>query len=130
MITPDEFRVNEAWIAARINDEFLYIGGEPYDIYCLVDAASCYVLGHVFSQVANEAPIEADVQDLFQAAWQAKSQWAEMLIITEDSPAEEVFLKQAKLNGMGVKKIPFDALEPILGPLKESFHLDFMGNRT
>jgi len=32
MIRPDQFSVNEAWIAVRINEEFLFVQDEPYDI--------------------------------------------------------------------------------------------------
>ena len=39
MITPDQFHVNEAWIAVRIYEEFLLVQDEPYDIYVLMDAA-------------------------------------------------------------------------------------------
>ena len=82
MLTPDQFRVNEAWIAARINEAFLFVKDEPYDIYVLMDAASCYVLGHVLSRVVDDAPDDKDIQDLFQTAWQTKNQWAETLIVT------------------------------------------------
>ena len=40
MLTPDQFRVNEVWIALRVNEAFLFVKDEPYDIYVLMDAAS------------------------------------------------------------------------------------------
>lgn len=61
MLTPDQFKVNEAWIAVRINEEFLFVKDEPYDIYVLVDATSTYVLGHVLSKVVDESPHDKDV---------------------------------------------------------------------
>lgn len=130
MLTPDQFRVNEAWIAARINDEFLFVKEDPYDIYVLMDAASCYVLGHVLSRVVDEAPNDKDIHDLFNTAWQAKMQWAETLIITENSPADEIFSKHARQNGLSIKKVLISDLEPILGPLKELFASDFMRDST
>jgi len=45
MLTPDQLLVNEAWIAVRVNEAFLFVKDEPYDIYVLMDAASAYVLG-------------------------------------------------------------------------------------
>lgn len=130
MFTPDQFRVNEAWIAVRINEEFLFVKNEPYDIYLLIDAASCYVLGHVLSRVVDEVPEETDINELFQTAFQAKNQWAEILILTENSPADNVFRKQAERKGISVKIVNTSDLEPILGPLKESFASDFMGSPT
>lgn len=66
MLTPDQFRVNEAWIAIRVNEAFLFVKDEPYDIYVLMDAASAYVLGHVLSRVVDEAPHEKDVEALLE----------------------------------------------------------------
>ena len=121
MITPEQFRVNEAWIAVKINEGFIFVENEPYDIYVLLDAASCYVFGHVMSKVVNEIPQEKDVEELFIVAFQAKQQWAETLITVEGSPSNSLFKKLAEQEGISVKTISAVELEPILGPLKESF---------
>ena len=128
MLTPDQFRVNEAWIAIRVNEEFIFVKDEPYDIYVLIDAASAYVLGHVLSRVVDEAPHKKDVEALFRNAWEAKSQWAKRLIISENSTAEDIFRSQAEKNGLSIEIVPLSELEPIVGPLRESFASDFMGN--
>ena len=130
MLTPDQFHVNQALIVMRVNDSFLFVQNEPYDIFVLMDAASTFVLGNVLSRVVDEAPSEHDVKDLFKQAWGAKHEWAKQIIITEHSKAEEVFIKEAKRNGMTVRTIPLPELEPIVGPLKESFASDFMGDIT
>ena len=130
MLTPDQFRVNEVWIAVRVNEAFLFVKDEPYDIYVLMDAASAYVLGHVLSRVVDEAPDEKDVEALFRKAWEAKNQWAEKLIVTENSIAEDVFRTQAEKNGLSFKIVPLSDLEPIVGPLKESFASNFIGTAT
>lgn len=127
MLTPDQFRVNEVWIAVRVNEAFLFVKDEPYDIYVLMDAASAYVLGHVLSRVVDEAPSEKDVEALFKKAWEAKKQWAKKLIVTEDSIFQDVFRTQAEKNGLAFEIVPLSDLEPIVGPLKESFSSDFLG---
>ena len=128
MLTPDQFRPNEVWIAVRVNEGFLFVKDQPYDIYVLMDAASAYVFGHVLSRVVDEAPDETDVEDLFREAWGAKNQWAEKLIVTENSIAEDVFRMQAEKNGLSFQIIPLSELDPIVGPLKESFAAAFSGN--
>ena len=130
MISPDQFRVNEAWIAVRVNEEFLLVQDELYDIYVLLDAASCYVFGHVLSRVVDEAPQEDDVKELFQTAFKAKNQWGVTLILTGNSPADDVFRKEAEQNGLSEKILSESDLEPILGPLKESFASSFMRDST
>jgi len=127
MLMPDQFRVNEAWIAVRINEEFMFVGDEPYDIYVLMDAASAYVLGQVLSKVVDESPQEKDIKDLFQTAWAAKKEWAERLIVPKDSVAEKAFRKIAEDRGLTVETVPLSELEVIVGDLKELFASDFMG---
>lgn len=127
MLMPDQFRVNEAWIAVRVNEEFLFVGDEPYDVYVLMDAASGYLLGYLISKVVDEAPQEKDVEDLLQTAWSGKRQWAERLIVPENSVAERAFRKAAEEKGLIVTAVALSDLEPIVGDLKESFAVDFMG---
>lgn len=130
MLTPDQFKVNDAWIAARINEEFIFVKEDPYDLFVLMDAASAYVLGFVFSRVVEEAPTAKDVEDLFNKAWAAKQRWAKKLIVTDDSIASDVFIQEARKNGIPFDIVPISDLSPIIGPLKESFVKDFLGNRT
>lgn len=130
MITPDQFEVNEAWIAMRINEEFLFVKDEPYDMHVLIDAASAYVLGHVLSSVVDESPSGKDVEALFRKAWEAKSRWAKKLIIPANYIAESVFRVEAENDGLAVEIVPLSDLEPIVGPLRELFASDFIGNTT
>ncbi|MBL7224732.1 MAG: hypothetical protein ISS59_01245 [Desulfobacteraceae bacterium] len=130
MLMPDQFRVNEAWIAVRINEGFMFVKDEPYDMYVLMDAASAYVLGHVVSRVVDETPREKDVEDLFEKAWAAKNQWAERLIVPENSIAEKTFRSKAEERGLSVVTVPLSDLDPIIGPIKEFFASDFMGGTS
>ena len=124
-LTPNQFRVNEVWIAFRVNESFLSVQDEPYDIYVLMDAASAYVLGHVASKVVDEAPHEKDVDSLFKKAWGAKRQWPEKLIVPEGDLAGKVFQEQAEKNGISFDTVPLSDLSPIIGDLKELFASGF-----
>jgi len=126
MLAPDQFNINESWIAVRVNEDFLLVQDEPYDVYVLMDAASCYVFGHVLSRVVDEAPASKDVEDLFKEAWRGKNQWAQKLIITENSAANDVFRREAEKNGLSIEIVSLSDLEPIVGPLKQLFASDFM----
>jgi len=128
MLMPDQFRVNEAWIAVRMNEAFLFVGDEPYDIYVLINAASAYVLGHVLSKVVDEAPQERDIEDLFETAWASKREWAERLIVPEASVVEKAFRKKAEDRGLTVETVELSDLEVIVGDLKELFASSFMGH--
>ena len=125
MLTPDQFRVNEVWIAIRINESFCFVQDEPYDIYVLMDAASTYVFGQVLSKVVDEVPHEKDVETLFKKAWAAKRQWPKRIIVPANDIAENVFRMQAEKNGLFFETIPLSELTPIVGPLMDSFITDF-----
>jgi hypothetical protein len=130
MFAPDQFEVNEVWIVIRINEDFLFVKEDPYDMFVLMDAASAYVLGFVFSKVVAEAPTVKDVEELFNNAWGAKRQWAKKLIVTDESVASNVFIQEAEKNGIPFVIVPISDLSSIVEPLKESFEKDFIGKRT
>jgi len=54
------------------------------------------------------------------------NQWADILILTGNSSSDEVFRRHAEQECLSVKIVNPSDLEPILGPLKESFASDFM----
>jgi len=120
-ITSDQFKVNEAWIAIRINELFLFARDQPYDIYVLMDAASTYVFGSILSNVANVAPQEGEVEALFRKAWGTKRQWPDKLITPKHSIVENVFRTLAEKNGFTFSTVPLSDLSSIVAPLKESF---------
>ncbi|MCP3943209.1 MAG: hypothetical protein GY710_17215 [Desulfobacteraceae bacterium] len=99
----------------------MFVKEEPFDIYVLIDAASTYVFGHVLSRVVDESPLEKDVETLFTEAWESKGQWAKKLIVSEDSIAKNVFMRQAEKNGLAFETVPVSDLSPIVGLLRESF---------
>ncbi|PZN80505.1 MAG: hypothetical protein DM484_09770 [Candidatus Methylumidiphilus alinenensis] len=121
MLKPDQFKVNEAWIAIKINDKFLCLEDEFYDVYMLMDAASTFVLGHLLSRVDDVTPQEEDVKKIFKDAWGVKRQWPKKLIMPENSVAEDVFKAQAKNKGIKFIAVPLLDLSPIVEPLKQSF---------
>lgn len=130
MLHPNQFEVNEAWIAFKVNgdESFITVADEPYDMYVLMDAASTYVLGHIISRTADGTPQEKEVEDIFNKAWQTKKQWPKKFIITENSTADKTFRKQAEKNGLPTEYVPLSDLESIVSPLKESFVSDFFGS--
>ena len=127
MLEPDNFEVNEAWIAVRVNDEFIFVKDDPYDIYVLMDAASAFVFGFVLSSTVDESLDPKEVENLFRQAWGSKQQWAKTLILPEEMNLADVFISEGKKNGLEIKRVPVSTMDPIVGPLKESFLGSFMG---
>jgi hypothetical protein len=117
-LTPDQFEVNEAWIVARMHT-VMFVKNEPADIYVLVDAASSYVLGHLV--YLAEAPSRQEFTDLFKQARKQSNGWPKRLLITSEDPGEDVLKAIAADLGIVPEVIPLPYLDPILGPLNESF---------
>ena len=121
----NQYKVNEIWVAVRINDSFLYVNDIPYDIFVLMDAVDAHVFGHILAKVSDGTPTLADVDTLLQKAWTYKNQWPEKLVIPENSPASAVFKQAADKNGLTIDSIPLSSLSPVIAPLIEKFADDY-----
>jgi len=121
MLKSSQFRVNELWIAIKLNQRSVFVQDEPYDIYVLMDAASTYVFGHLLSRVADEGPEEGEVEALLKKAWEAKGKWPEKLVVPEHFLAQDVFQAQAEKHGFAFSTVRLSDLASIVGPVKKSF---------
>lgn len=108
------------WIAIRINDTFLNINDEPYDVYVLMNAMTAFVYGHVLAK-ADKPPVESDVVGLFQKAHEVDGKWPDKLIIPDSSKAREIFKSVANKYTLSLEAIPLSRLSPIIKPLTEAF---------
>ena len=71
---PDQFKVNEAWIAFQLNDEPIHTEQDgSFDVVCLMDAASCYIFGNAFVPLGQVEPTEFDAHRLLKSGWCIKS---------------------------------------------------------
>ncbi|OQY09342.1 MAG: hypothetical protein B6I30_09975 [Desulfobacteraceae bacterium 4572_187] len=127
MLTPDQFEVNEAWITLRVNEEFIFVKDDPYDIFVLMDAASAYVFGFVLSSVVDESLDQEEVANLFRQAWGTKQEWAGTLIVSDEINAGNVFISEGEKNGLEIRRVSASSLNSIVGPLRESFLQRFLG---
>lgn len=119
-----QFRVNEAWIACRLQT-FDTVAGDPADLYVLLDAASGYVFGHLL--VVDEVPSAREAQELFKKAYEMKRQWPTKLIAPKLDPALGIFQAQADAAGFSLEVVPTPYLEDIVRPIQESYDT-FMAN--
>lgn len=126
MLSPNNYRVNEAWIVAKINNIPFQVQNDEYDVYVLLDAGSTYVFGQALSKVDGSATIE-EVAALFDTAWQGKQQWPEKIMVTDNSNTSAIFEAQAKKIGLPVIHMPIAEIELIVGELMSLFNAQFMG---
>ena len=125
MLTHDQFAVNEAWIVVKVNDTPLFVKDDPYDMFVIMDAASAYVFGHALCKASEGSPQENDVKTIFKKGWDAKHQWPNRLILSDNSSAQMIFGKIAEENNINVAYIPLSDLTPLVKTLRDSFASSF-----
>ena len=113
-----QFRVNEAWIACRLQS-FDMVASAPVDLYVLIDAASSYIFGHLL--VLDEVPSPDETQALFAKAYSAKGEWPTKLIAPKLDPALPAFQEQADAGGFPMEVVPVTYLEEFVRPLQASY---------
>lgn len=131
MIHPLDYKVNQAWLSTRVNDTFLYVAGEPYDMYILVDVASCYVFGFVIAQTtADEGPDINDIDKMFNDAWSSKCQFPIEFYVEEDFFPKEEFKTVCQKYNITFKVFPKNSLSLVVNEIKESFEEHFNKGQT
>ncbi len=126
MIHPRNYKVNQAWLSTRVNDTFLYVAGDPYDMYILVDVASCYVFGFVFAKTAeDEGPDIDEIDKLFNNAWSSKCQFPIEFYVEEDFSPKEEFKTVCQNYDITFNVLPKNSLSLIVDEIKESFEEHF-----
>lgn len=76
MLHPNQFQVNEAWIAFRLNDESIQTERDgSFNCIALMDAASCLILGTAMVPVGESEPSQLEIRRLFKAGWVHKKKY-------------------------------------------------------
>ncbi len=126
MIHPNNYKVNQAWLSTRVNDTFLYVAGEPYDMYILVDVASCYVFGFVYAKTtADEGPDINEIDKMFTDACSKKRQYPIEFYVEEDFFPKEEFKTVCQKYDISFKVFPKNSLCLIVDDIKETFEEHF-----
>jgi hypothetical protein len=79
---PNQFQVNEAWIAFQLNDTPINAGKDgAFNCICLMDAASCYILGSELISASAAEPSQKQARDMLTAAWAKKGEFPQTLFV-------------------------------------------------
>lgn len=119
MLHPKDFRVDEAWIAFKINDAPITTEADgDFNVIALMDAASCFILGAEFVPTTSAEPSEREVRRLFKSARSHKQQLPETLYVPENL-ACDVLCIEAKQNRIAVIRVPEEQLLVFIGEARE-----------
>ena len=127
MLHPDQFQVNEAWIAFRLNEWPVHTEQDgDFDIFAFLDAASCFLLSSRPVPATGEGPGKLESRRLLKQAKAHKRRWPKTLFLPREKPALSI-VAEAKRQGIVVVHVPEDQLLPFIGEAREEFRESFNG---
>ncbi len=91
MLHPDQFEVNEAWIAFRLNRAPIKTEQDG-DLNCiaLMDAASCFILGTELIPATAAEPTQLEVRRLFKGAQRHRQQLPKTLFVSQGEVLDQL----------------------------------------
>jgi len=129
VLHPNQFEINEAWIAFWLNDEPIYTAQDgSFNCVCLMDAASCYILGNTIAAADEAEPSQAEAKRLLEAGWEHKKRMPETLFVPKGE-FERNLTKAAQTEHINVVPVEEGELLVFIRDAKESFKEHLQGSR-
>ena len=127
MLHPSQFQPDEAWIAFRLNAEPLRTEQEgSFNVFALMDAASCFIFGAEFVEVAESEPQLAEVKRLLESAQQRGSGSLPIKLHLPKGQFEKVLPREAKRLGVEVVQVQERELLAFIGEACQGFNSRFV----
>jgi hypothetical protein len=102
---PNQFYVDEAWIIFKLNDEPLSTDRDGlFNIVCLMDAASCFILGNSFVSIDQSEPSTTEFETLLDKGWAHHQQFPTTLFVPIGQFPTNV-PGEAERQGIAVKRV-------------------------
>lgn len=125
MLHPNQFQVNEAWIAFKLNDAPIATDRDgDFNVIALMDAASCFILTTLSVSAKVVQPTELEAKELLKNGWTHKQELPKTLFIPSHQTAN-ILQIEAESQGITVVRVPEDQLMLFIGEartgLKEHF---------
>lgn len=127
MLHPQQFEVNEAWIAFRLNGSPVRTERDgDFNCIALMDAASCFILGSQFIPVTAPEPTRAQFRSLLENAKRHKQQFPHTLFIAREGLADRM-TREATRQNIEVVRVPESELLVFIGEARAAFAERFEG---
>jgi hypothetical protein len=127
LLHPNQFQVNEAWIAFKLNDAPMHAGADgDFDIIALMDAASCFILSSATLPSSLAEPTALEARRLIKQGQEHNNQLPKMLFIPTELNAQHLGT-EAERQGVDVRRVSEDQLLAFIGEAREGFRERFGG---
>ena len=121
MLHPNQFQVNEAWIVFTLNDTPIRTAQDgSFNCVCLMDAASCFILGNVFVPVDESEPLTIEVRRLLETGWAHKQQFPTTLFVP-NGEFQTNLPEEAERQGITVVRVEEIQLGPFIREARQGF---------
>ena len=118
---PNQFQVDEAWIVFKLNGGPLRTDREGlFNIVCLMDAASCFILGHAFVEIDQTEPSTMEFAELLEKGWAHHQQLPTMLLVPTGQFPTNV-PDEAERQGIAVKRVKEGELISFIREARQAF---------
>ncbi len=122
---PNQFQVNEAWIAFKLNDDPIRTEADgDFDFFAMMDAASCFILSSAAISTKATQPSEAQARRLLEEAKAHQQALPQTLFIPADLAAQQLEL-EARTQGLTAVRVPIDQLLLFIGEARQGFRERF-----
>lgn len=125
MLHPNQFQVNEAWIAFQLNNAPIRTERDgSFNSVALMDAASCFILGMVIVPVHETEPSRLEAKRLLKMGWEHKKQYpAKLFVPAGQFPA--ALPAEAKRKRISVVPMVESQLLAFIGEARQGFREHF-----
>ena len=130
MLHPNQFQINEAWIAFQLNDVPIRTGADgEFNCIALMDAASCFILTSALVSTNEPGPSKTEARRLLKEAHAHKQAMPKTLFVPRERPADNMAL-EAERQRITVVRVPEDQLLLFIGEAREGFRERFGGGNV
>ena len=121
MLHPNQFTVNDVWIAFRLNDAAIVTERDgDFDCIALMDAASCCILGMEMYSARAKGPSAQESRRLLQKGHGREGTWPKKLFVATGQVADALCQEAARLT-IEVVAVPEDELLVFIGEARDGF---------
>jgi hypothetical protein len=127
MLHPNQFEVNEAWLAFRVSTVPVRTERDgDFNCVALLDLASCFILGTEFIPVGDLEPSQAHSRSLLKKGQSHKQQLPTTLFIPSEDAAD-FLVQEAGRQKIQVLRVPEIELVVFTGEVRQGFAERFGG---
>jgi hypothetical protein len=125
MLHPNQFAVNEAWIAFQLNDAPIHTEQDgSFNCIALMDAASCFILGTEFVAASEVEASQLEIRRLIKQGKSHKNQLPKTLFLAREQPSGSIET-EATRQKIAVVRVPEKELLVFIGEAREGLRERF-----